>query len=45
MTIDELIELLIKFRQVAGGDTKIYIRNYEEYKTQVFGILPEKNDD
>jgi len=44
MTINELTELLLKFKKVAGWNIKVYIRNYEEHDIQVFGILPEKND-
>lgn len=45
MELEALIELLLKVKKVAGSHTKVYIRDYENGRMELFGILPEQGND
>lgn len=45
MKLSELIELLQKVEKVIWGETNVFIRDYEQDRDELFGILPVFDDD
>jgi hypothetical protein len=45
MKLSELIELLQKVEKITSGETNVFIRDYEQDRNELFGILPAKDDD
>jgi len=45
MKLAELIDLLQNIQNTIWGETNVFIRDYEQGRYELFGILPEKDEE
>ena len=44
MKLSELIELLQKIEKIVWGETNVLLRDYEQGRNELFGVLPQTDE-